>query len=141
MGRGRNQNQASTPAVSTTSQQSPPAAAGTNGQAAAPKKNKPRKTEDEQIAELKVKLAAAEMKKAVKQMAQTNKPLAQVLKHALALRGWISAETQASLAAEINETAKRVAAKTAAAEANLAATQEPTGSGEADDDEIPVSAN
>jgi hypothetical protein len=133
MGRRKNQ-QTSTAAPIETAGASTDA--GTNG--AAPKKSRPRKTEDEIIAECKAKIAEAETKKAIKQMGTDNKPLAAALKALMRLRGWISNATYEDAFAQINAKAARLAAQ-AAAVIEPPTVGSPTD--DADDDEIPASPN
>jgi hypothetical protein len=133
MGRRKNQQTSTTAPTETAGANTD---AGTNG--ATPKKNRPRKTEDEIIAECKAKIAEAETKKAIKQMGTDNKPLAAALKALMRLRGWISNATYEDAFAQINAKAARLAAQ-AAAVIESPAVGSPTD--DADDDEIPAGPN
>ena len=127
-------------------------ASGSNGTATAAKSKRPRKTEDEiiaecraKIAETEAKIAEAETKKVVKTMGADNKPLAAALKALLKLRGWITNETYEEAFAQIHAKATRLAAQ-AAAQGEADATGVPVDDsggpdGQDDDDEIPASVN
>lgn len=100
---------------------------GPNGSAAA-KPKKPRKTEDEIIAEAHARIAAAESRKALKAIAE-NKPLAKAVKAAAVLRKWLPDAVAAAVDAHI----KRLVAANAASEADVRTLADKMlGSGDAD---------
>ena len=124
-------------------------ASGSNGTATAAKSKRPRKTEDEiiaecraKIAETEAKIAEAETKKVVKTMGADNKPLAAALKALLKLRGWITNETYEEAFAQIHAKATRLAAQatvlTEPDTTSVTPSDDPTPD---DDDEIPASVN
>lgn len=107
-----------TPSTSTTPPAGGSSTNGSSGTAAKPKK--PRKTEDEIIAECEAKANAARERKALKAISE-NKPLAAAVKAAGKLRKWLPTELATAVDAHMQRLVKANATSGALADKVLGA--------------------